>query len=297
MNSTPSVLCVVDLSHRSAKVIQHGAAVAEHFGARFVVATVGFPELPRADDLEMLIHRAVPASRLGYELRVLTGPPPATILRLAREEGIDLLVIGTHGARRGRDRGFGSTTDRVLRDTDLPVLVVPNSVGDLHSFDERGELSQIGSVLAPVDFTLLSRRDARIAASIAETLRIPLVLLHVSPAPGTGSGLEQARALVQLSELREEVARETPVEALVLAGEPADVIAAVVAERNVGLVVMGLRGAGGVRGPRQGSIAYRMLGLSPTMLLALPPVLHRTAPASSGGVEQSLHPIGFGRQP
>jgi nucleotide-binding universal stress UspA family protein len=292
MSSTPSVLCVVDLSRRSAKVIQHGAAVAEHFGARFIAATVSLPGRVPADDLEVLVRGVLPASRLDYDLRVVTGPPAATILRLAREEGADLLVIGTHGAR-GSDSAFGTTTGAVLRDADLPVLVVPNCVGDLHSLDEQRELSQIGSVLAPIDFGPLARRDARIAASIAGALQIPLLLLHVSPAQPAGRALDPAAALVQLSELRDEIARETPVEAQVLKGEPATVIAAVASERKVGLVVMGLRGAGGVDGPRPGSIAYRLLGITPTMLLALPPVLYRLAAAPAiGGVEPSLHPIG-----
>ena len=297
MNSAPSVLCVVDLSYRSAKVIQHGAAVAEHFGARFIAATVAVSERSPADDLEMLVRGVLPASARDYDLRVVTGPPAASVLHVAREEGADLLVIGTHGARRGGDSALGSTIEAVLRNADLPVLVVPNGVGDLHSLDELCELRQIGSVLAPIDFSPLSRRDARIAAGIAGTLQIPLHLLHVSPAQSAGPGLDPAAALVQLSALRDEVARETRVDALVQQGDPADVIAAVASARHVGLVVMGLRGAGGVHGPRPGSIAYRMLCTTPTMLLALPPMLYRPVPPSIGGLEQRLHVIGLGGQP
>ena len=48
----------------------------------------------------------------------------ATILRLAKENAADLIVMGTHG-RRGLDRAImGSTTEGVLREAPLPVLVI-----------------------------------------------------------------------------------------------------------------------------------------------------------------------------
>lgn len=213
-------------------------------------------------------------------MRVAGGPPAAAILRVAHDEGADLLVMGTHGNGGFRQGSLGSTTQAVLRHADLPVLVVPNTVSDLHSFDDRHALRNLGSVLAPIDFGPLSRRDARIASGIAETLGVPLLLVHVSPAQPADCGLDPESAVAQLSELRDTVAAATPVEILAVRGEPADAIAAIASERNVGLVVMGLRGAGGAEGPRPGSTAYRVLCTTPTMLLALPPVLRRSAPES-----------------
>lgn len=282
MSSVPSVLCAVDLSQRSAKVLQHAGAVAEHFRARFVAATIDAFDAPAAESLARLARSALPTSNdwtPECRLHVVPGPPAETILRLAHEEGADLLVIGTRGAGNSREDAFGSTTKAVLRHAELPVLVVPNGVSDLHSFDDPLEVTSIGTVLAPIDFSPLSRRDARIAAGIAETLDVPLLLLHVSPIDGTGHCFEPEIARAQLSELRSDIARGTPIETLVVGGEPGAAIAAVAAERNVGLVVMGLRGAGGVAGPRPGSIAYRVLCTTPSMLLAIPPVMRRAAPA------------------
>lgn len=53
------------------------------------------------------------------------GVPHNVIVEYADERGIDLIVMGTHG-RTGPDRlaNLGSTTDRVLKTGDVPVLVV-----------------------------------------------------------------------------------------------------------------------------------------------------------------------------
>jgi nucleotide-binding universal stress UspA family protein len=286
MSSIPSVLCAVDLSHRSAKVLQHAGAVAEHFRARFVAATVDASESSAAESLAQLARGVLPTSRdwtPEYRIRVVPGRPAATILRIAEEEDADLLVIGTLGAGFSRETGFGSTTLEVLRHAELPVLVVPNGVADLRSFDDPFELTRIGPVLAPIDFSPLSRRDARIAAGIAETLDVPLLLLHVSPIDATDCGLAPDVALTQLFELRKEITCGTPIETLAIRGEPAEAITAVAVERSVGLVVMGLRGAGGVEGPRPGSNAYRTLCATPAMLLALPPIMRRATAATTVG--------------
>jgi nucleotide-binding universal stress UspA family protein len=59
-------------------------------------------------------------------------------------------------------------------------------------------------------------------------------------------------------------------EALIVFGDPAEEAAKVVHDRQAGLVVMGLHGMPPL-GPRMGSVTYRMLCLTPTLVLALPP--------------------------
>lgn len=52
--------------------------------------------------------------------------PSGTIIKVAEEQNADVIVIGTHG-RSGLERMFlGSTTERVLRQSEIPVLAVPS---------------------------------------------------------------------------------------------------------------------------------------------------------------------------
>ena len=54
----------------------------------------------------------------------LQGDPATEIVRLSRDNGIDLIVIGTHG-RTGMERLLmGSVAEKVLRDSACSVLVV-----------------------------------------------------------------------------------------------------------------------------------------------------------------------------
>jgi nucleotide-binding universal stress UspA family protein len=292
MSSIPSVLCAVDLSSHSGKVIQHAGAVAEHFCARLVAATITAADSMwlqddrpsdggAADQLHALMRIVLPTLETwpaGYRMRIATGSPAATILQMARDEDVDLIVIGTRGTGAYRRGGLGSTTQGVLRYADVPVLVVPATASDLHSLDDRRELRGIENVLAPVDFGPMSRRDARVAAGIAATLGIPLLLVHVVPAGGgAATNLDCAEAREQLQALRSEILGPVTISTLVTRGQPAERIAELAAAQKAGLVVMGLRGAGGLTGPGPGAIAYRMLCLTPTMLLALPPSVRRPA--------------------
>jgi nucleotide-binding universal stress UspA family protein len=57
------------------------------------------------------------------------GEPIKTVLKVAHDCGVDLIVMGSHG-RRGLQRLLlGSTTEGVLRETDIPVLVVRGGCG------------------------------------------------------------------------------------------------------------------------------------------------------------------------
>jgi manganese transport protein len=53
------------------------------------------------------------------------GSPAEEIVRLAKEQQLDLLVLGTHGHRFLADLALGATVSPVLHRLTIPVLVVP----------------------------------------------------------------------------------------------------------------------------------------------------------------------------
>jgi manganese transport protein len=57
---------------------------------------------------------------LGY------GLPADELIRIAREERLDLLVLGSHGHRFWADLALGRTVSPVLHHLAIPILVVPN---------------------------------------------------------------------------------------------------------------------------------------------------------------------------
>ena len=70
--------------------------------------------LSKVDTGEIRVHQAV-----------RHGRPDEALLEYAEELDIDLVIMGRHG-RSSLDRWLlGSTTERVLRSSSLPVLVIP----------------------------------------------------------------------------------------------------------------------------------------------------------------------------
>lgn len=60
----------------------------------------------------------------NFETLVATGVPYEEIMRVAAEEDISLIIIGTHG-RTGLDHLiFGSTAERVVRSAPCPVMTI-----------------------------------------------------------------------------------------------------------------------------------------------------------------------------
>ena len=58
------------------------------------------------------------------EIVVKSGIPHKEILKFAKDKGIDMIIMGTHG-KAGLDHLlFGSTTERVLRQANCPVLTI-----------------------------------------------------------------------------------------------------------------------------------------------------------------------------
>lgn len=303
MNVRPSILCPVDYSEASAGALRYAAAIAEHFATRLIVLVVEDPLLTVALDLGAGVHwtpalseqelatfvsDAVDATTVALcEYDVATGKPAAEILRVARERSCDLIVMSSHGLTGARRLFFGSTTERVLRETTVPVLVTPPSnPGRVRVEDARDIIRR---VVVPVDLTSASAYQLQVAGGLADALNIPLVLVHViepvrSRLLGRADlvGLESRRradadeAMARLVASRPNTRQA---EALVVFGDPAEEACKVVRDRRAGLVVMGLHGSP-MLGPRMGSVTYRMLCLLPTLVLALPPkVAATTRPA------------------
>ena len=212
------------------------------------------------------------------ETTVLVGHPATQIVALAQRERAQLIVMATRGLTGYRKMLVGSTTEQVLRHATVPVLIAPPSDQGLPG--ANSVMTGIGRVLVPVDFKDESGRDLRAGADIAQTLGVPLLVLHVV-API--KGLERLRPHIDVHnraqfELAErEVQRLTStirqsmgIESVVATGSPAEEIAKTAAAQDVGLIVMGLRRQQHFLGARPGSIAYRVLGLAPALILALP---------------------------
>jgi nucleotide-binding universal stress UspA family protein len=295
MTRMPTVLCPVDFSDANRASIRYATAVAEHFGAALVFLTVEDPLLTEAldlgtgtvwtpDDTRKELARFVEKIiRIGHngahvEYDVAVGKPAVEILRIAEARKVDLIVMGTHGLTGMRKLFFGSTTERVLRETTVPVLATPPSdPGTIRLSESR---SLVRRILVPVDLTEHSLHQVQVARAMSEALQVPFIAVHVIEPVRSPLAeklhlprveLERkTRAEDALDNLIATVPRQLHPEALVAYGDPAEEIAKLVRDRQAGLIVIGLH-ASPLLGPRMGSVTYRVLCLAPALVLALPP--------------------------
>lgn len=136
------VLCPIDFSESSMNALQHALSIVRHAEGHLTALHVieGYPEpldlftfnageLVR--QLEQAareqLRRVVPeeARRPGKLEEIVTpGKPWLEILRVAREQATELIVIGVHGRNPAHVMLFGSTTHHVVRESTCPVLTV-----------------------------------------------------------------------------------------------------------------------------------------------------------------------------
>jgi len=297
MTRLPSVVCPVDFSEGSRSALGYAAAIADHFGARLTVLTVDDPLLVEAAktagciplftveterELRRFCEEAVPGlSRKPktVEYRLTVGKPATQILREAIAAHADLIVISSHGRTGMRKAFFGSTTERVLRETTVPILVTPAGRMPANSLSEIAQ--SIKRVVAPVDLSDASARQVAVSARIAQALSVPLIVTHAMEPiyvpfsvrvaiPGVEAS-RRARVEEELARITSSLSTEIAAESIVLTGDASEEIVKLADARNANLIVMGLHSSGAL-GPRMGSVTYRVLCLTRALVFAIPPL-------------------------
>lgn len=291
--SAQAVLCPIDFSEPSRSALVYAGAIADHFGARLTVLAVDDPLLAEAAasagvtpslaeqtgrELRQLCEDVLGEQRSNVDVRVRTGKPAVEILREARESSAQLIVMSSRGQTGVKKMFFGSTTERVLRETPVHVLVTPLQ-------DPPGRLlpdiaGHVGRVLAPVDLTAASSRQAGIAAQIAQALGVPLLMAHVLEAVALPERIRSSMrdidasrrgpAEERLQELATSAGRGVKTETLVVSGDPAEEIVKLADSHHTNLIVMALHSSE-TPGPRIGSVAYRVLASTHKLVLTIAP--------------------------
>jgi nucleotide-binding universal stress UspA family protein len=319
ISNAPSLLCPVDFSESSRRALAHAAVIAGHFGARLIVlrvndpivtepvATVGtlLPSEEARRELQRFCGETLASFGPGtIEYSVRVGTPATEILREACDRRVDLIVMSSRGRSGMRRLFFGSTTERVLRETSVPVLVTRDWRRPFSSLSELAR--SIREVIVPVDFTPESSRQLSIAHRLAAGLSARVIAVHVLE-PGLVpqrvrsalSGEERTRRSRAEERLAALVASVGRAESIVLSGEPSEEIVKLAAARNAGLIVMGLHSSDPL-GPRMGSVTYRVLCQTDAIVLALPPHVVRVAsltPAKSGATRSAEKTVSFDLTP
>ncbi|MDP6444399.1 MAG: universal stress protein [Pirellulaceae bacterium] len=134
------ILFATDFSESSAAACPLASSLARDSGAKLLIAHVKEPPASFADtgfggytlhddeEAREMLHDVRPTDpSVEYSHQMLRGSPADEIVSFAAEEGVDMIVIGSHG-RTGIMRALlGSVAEAVVRRAPCPVLTAKPS--------------------------------------------------------------------------------------------------------------------------------------------------------------------------
>lgn len=80
--------------------------------------------LEEAIDKLKVIQKELSSAGLKVKAEIKEGVPPKEIVKIAEEENVSLIVMGTHGRGRGASLLLGSVAENVIRHSSKPVFVI-----------------------------------------------------------------------------------------------------------------------------------------------------------------------------
>ncbi len=139
------ILIAVDCGPSSEKIAAAGFELAKRLHAEIVLLTVvdtslllgsegltanearGIAKTTAAENLNTLVSNIFGSHLVSRYVQ--EGSAEAEILKVAREWPADIIIVGTHG-RKGLSRMIlGSVADKIIKNSNIPVIVIPVNHG------------------------------------------------------------------------------------------------------------------------------------------------------------------------
>jgi nucleotide-binding universal stress UspA family protein len=202
------------------------------------------------------------------------------ILKCARTEQCDLIVIGTHGHGAVARALMGSVAQKVTRESEIPVMVVREGVSQRHPAYEK--------ILVPTDFSDTSMKALDIAVRFANLSEADLHVIHVvdwptitllttgypgyptlqvsQPHPEEWKVDKTLHEMLKRKELVGDIRTKTVI------GDPVDEILLYASKEKIDFIVMGTHGRRGLERVLLGSTTSAVIAKSeiPVMTISYP---------------------------
>jgi universal stress protein E len=291
-----AILVATDLRPGCDPAVAGAASLAAATGAALHVvhaiglSTVAYAGAGSAVGVQSRLHNARKSLAVQIERRVPAGATPASqvirdgaahlvILQRAREIDADLIVLGPHRERAFHGPILGSTADRLLRTSEIPVLILAEP---LHL--------PLRTLVVPIDLSDPARGaldeairwGIRLGASAGPSGRTAVQVMHVIPRLYEAYEFPFDRTVVAPQMEREiadslarnaEGAKLEVGERIVWGNAPADEIVRHVESESTDLLVMGTHGYGALGRALIGSITSAVARAAPCPLLIVPPAM------------------------
>lgn len=302
MTPIRKILCATDLSPASEPAWEEAQLLARALGAELVLLHVVPPvfvpmegyfppqmyqELVEGAEQEAQRHLDALLGKLGdpplkARSRIVEGSAALRILDVAREEGSDLLVVGTHG-RTGVGRVLvGSVADRIVRSAPRPVVTVRPQPSATRP-------ARMGRILYATDFSPTAKSAWPWVQALAGATGAAVDFLHITAQPvpdrhlspeliGRMAALLDEQGQSEAERFLQQSERDQPgrlprerVQVLIGRGVVEEQIVHWAQARGADLIVMGTHGRSGLLRWMLGSVAHHLLQTAPCPVLTVGP--------------------------
>jgi nucleotide-binding universal stress UspA family protein len=273
------ILVGLDGSVASETALRWAVSVAQAENGELLVAAVRDPWFPEAWPETIEEKRGATAERLRcwstpaiesgvpWKQLVLEGDPREQLLDTATAEKADLVVVGARGSGGHRHAlHLGSTTHHLVHHTRLPVAAIPAGTRAMWP----------APVVIGVDGSEGSARAVEWLAAHGKALTDNVLAVHgqmplAQCVPQSDSRSSYHMALDRMQEW------VTPLgecglgaRTLVIDGDAVDAMTDAAIAEEAGMIIVGARGAGGIKGLRLGATALKVLNQSQLPVLMVP---------------------------
>jgi nucleotide-binding universal stress UspA family protein len=286
------ILCPTDFSDFSERAYDYGLSLARHYKAELYLlhvvrpVIIGYPEYAIPDSVnefygELREHaeeqlrefaKVHTEGNVQAIVAVEEGVVTESILDFARENSVDMIVMGTHGRRGFQRLTLGSVTERVLRRAGCPVLAVRRPAHDFVAPGSKVEPVHLRKILFCSDFSECSEKALKYGLSLATEYQSELLLVHVLEhvPPVEQRETEYARVTHLLGDKVPEDARSCcKIRPIARSGKAYEEIVQLAEEEQADLIVVGVRGRNVLDLALFGSTTHRVLQLGPCPVLAI----------------------------
>ncbi|MFC5972039.1 universal stress protein [Halomarina salina] len=296
-----TILIPTDGSTETTPAFEHGLAIAERFDASvhaLYVVDLGYSEAEfpdddawrsvyedaereanaALDDLALLAQERSPTISVVRSIR--HGHPAQVVLDTIEETATDLVVMGPRRTSRIRRLFVGSTTERVVRASPVPVLTLRAESDETAT--ERGDpTTEYADILVATDGSPGSARAVEHAVALAAEYEATLHAISVVERRYARSSFrefvedEGYRALRSVLDRAAEAGVHVRTE--LVEGVPHEAIVEYVADHGVDLVVVGTHGRTGLDRLVLGSVAAHVVQTASVPVVTVPSAAHSDA--------------------
>jgi len=282
--NTKKILFPTDFSKLSDAALPLATSLAHDRNAELIILHVQEPSIvysageyyygprePSSEQLWQMLDKVVPTDpKVPCRHQMGSGNPAQEIVRIAEQEDVGMIVMGTHGRTGWQHMLVGSVAEKVICRAKCSVLTfkqpVLESLGA--EFPKALHGAQGKSILFATDFSSTGNAALLQATSLARDMGAQLIIMHVEEplAPYGGGEVYSVHILDAHSEslkrtlenLRPDNPKGPCMHRMAI-GDPANEILRVADEEHAIMIVMGTHGRTGLAHVLMGSVAEKVV--------------------------------------